>query len=434
MSLFKEDWYSHAPSPPMQKREARPWGSVPKLRESQRTNSKVKIAGNNYIAENPEVSFKELIQFHDLTPQIQIGISSYSELITGTEIQINADDPDANDFIDEWIRKNNFYDKFEGLVTTNLICGNALLEKIGPSSKIVDVEEVDMKTITGKKRDDFGNVIYYEQTTDMGQTIKLPANTFIEFNLTEFSRNIWSRSLFYSLAMPRTTRGRTTAPLIEQLWAVEDAITGIMLNHAYPTEVFVFPNITNDEELEKMRQYISKRKPGEKFVIGGENGFDHKITETAGDAKYDGYLERFYKTIELGIQFPHDIMTGDFTSRASSDTTETIVMKRVRGYQRYLANKLKNELFDVILAQNGFDPEKANLQISFTTQNVIELTIDQVTKLWNDKVITLKEVRDWLQANVGMDLDEAGFDELALAREEAKMIQQQKPAANPFEK
>jgi len=46
-----------------------------------------------------------------------------------------------------------------------------------------------------------------------------------------------------------------------------------------------------------------------------------------------GHME---KTFELGTQFPHDIMTGDFTSRASSETTETIMQKRVRGFQRYL--------------------------------------------------------------------------------------------------
>jgi len=72
--------------------------------------------------------------------------------------------------------------------------------------------------------------------------------------------------------------------------------------------------------------------------------------------------------VELGVQFPHDILTGDFTSRASSETTENIVMKKVRGWQRYLCTKLKKELFEPILEQNGFNTEEVELEVSFTVQ------------------------------------------------------------------
>ena len=58
----------------------------------------------------------------------------------------------AKEFLDEWIRTTNFYDKLEGLVTTTLICGNALLEKLDENN-IEDVLEVDMTTIASKKRD-----------------------------------------------------------------------------------------------------------------------------------------------------------------------------------------------------------------------------------------------------------------------------------------
>jgi len=118
------------------------------------------------------------------------------------------------------------------------------------------------------------------------------------------------------------------------------------------------------------------------------------------------------KTFELGTQFPHDIMTGDFTSRASSETTETIMQKRVRGFQRYLCSKLKRELFEPILEQNGINTEEAKLEISFTTQNIIALEVDQVSKLFADKVITLREVRDWFASNTGMELDEKEMKDL----------------------
>ena len=97
-------------------------------------------------------------------------------------------------------------------------------------------------------------------------------------------------------------------------------------------------------------------------------------------------------------------MTGDFTSRASSDTTESIVQKRVRGYQRYLANKLKHELFDPILINLGFDPDNEDCQIQFTTQNVKELEVEQVIDMKEKGNITMNEFREWVRTNIGIEL------------------------------
>ena len=139
--------------------------------------------------------------------------------------------------------------------------------------------------------------------------------------------------------------------------------------------------------------------------------------ETQGNSKYTDYIIHIEKAFELGTQFPHDIMTGDFTSRASSETTDNIVMKRVRGYQRYLANKLKNELFDSILIQNGFDPDEVDLKIGFTTQIVVELEVNQVKDLVNSGLMTKSEGREWFRVNTGMELPD---DEEIKANQDAQ--------------
>jgi len=330
-----------------------------------------KIVKSEFTKERPKVTFERFIKYHDLTPQIQIAVSSYSELITGTEMVLKTKGKEAQDFLDEWVRKNNFYDKFEGLVTTMLICGNSLLEKLDKTD-LEDVQEVDMTTIVSKKRDEFGRLEYYEQRQEMGKIVKLEdTEKFIEFNLTHYSNQDWGRSLFYSLAIPRTTGFRTTAPLVEIMWGMEDAMGGIYLNNAYPITTITYPG-ANDEYLEKEAERWRRYKPGDKRVqkIKPEIEF---FESQGSQSKFTELINHMEKVFELGTQFPHDILTGDFTSRASSETTETIVMKRVRGFQRYLCTKLKRELFEVILEQNGFNPEDEELEISFTAQNVVEL-------------------------------------------------------------
>jgi len=278
-----------------------------------------KIVRTQYGIERPtQVTFERLINLHDRTPQVQVAVSSYSELITGTEMVFNTDDKKAQEFLEEWSRKANFYDKFEGLVTTTLICGNSILEKLDEHDTD-DVLEVDMSTIVGKKRDDVGKLLYYEQRRQTMGTEKLgkgKLGKFIEFNLTSYSRQKWGKSLFYSLAVPRTIGNRTQAPILEQLWSIEDCMAAIYVNNAYPITTITYPG-ASDDYLRKEAVRWQKYKPGDKRVqkIKPEIEF----AEIAGSqTKFTEIIDHWEKLVELGVQFPHDILTGDFTSSITS--------------------------------------------------------------------------------------------------------------------
>ena len=379
-----------------------------KIEETGNTSNKTptaKIIKRDWTRERPDhgITFERLIDYHDRTPQIRIAVASYSEMITGTDMNVTCKSEDAQRDLEEWIRRTDFYDKFENLVTTILITGNGMLEKLDERD-IQDVLEVDMTTILSKKRDEYGELEYYEQRTRNGGLVKLGEGSlgkFIEFNLTSYSRQPWGKSLFYSLAVPRTLGNRTMPPLVEAMWGLEDAMVSIVLNNAYPITTVTYPG-ANDDYLRQEARRWSEYKPGDKRVqkIKPEIEF----FEAAGNSKYTDFVAHIQKTFELGTQFPHDILTGDFTSRASSDTTETIVQKRVRGYQRYLANKLKQELFDPLLLSLGYDPDGEDLSIQFTTQNVKELEVAEVLDMKEKGNITLNELREWVKTNVGIEL------------------------------
>jgi len=364
--------------------------------------------------EENDVPFDKLYEYHDWTPQIQIARASYSDLIAGTEITINADIEKAKDVIDTWNRANNFHEKFKGVVDSTLIAGNDLLEKLDEQT-IQDVKEVDMRSIIKKKRDAFGNVEYYEQRLNDGTSNKLGEgrpDQFIEFNLTNYSQMAWGRSLFHSLAISRTVGqgqgARRTRPLVEQMWAIEDSMTAIINNHAYPLVAFTYEG-ANEKQLEEEAKKIKNFKAGDKWVQSRQPIVD--IFETQGNSKYTDYVAHIEKAFELGVQFPHDIMTGDFTSRASSETTENIVLKRVKSFQNYMATKLKKELYEPILALNGIsDFDEANLIVSFETQNVLPLMPQDALQRVTTGYWTREEGREWDKVNLGVDL----FDEAVI--------------------
>ena len=53
----------------------------------------VKSYGNS---DSPEVSFKQKIYYHSISPQLQVGVTGYSRLLDLANIQINTEDEEAN--------------------------------------------------------------------------------------------------------------------------------------------------------------------------------------------------------------------------------------------------------------------------------------------------------------------------------------------------
>ena len=356
----------------------------------------------SYTNDSPEVSFKQKIYYHNISPQIQLGVTAYARLLDLSNIQINSDNEKAKKIIDDWIDITDFRTKLDAMGNTFLICGNSILEKL--DDKIIqDIEEVDMTTITGKKRDEYGKTLYYIQETG-GEQKPLGQNNikrYIEFNLNTISKSIWSPCIFESAAIPRRVGSRTTYPLVELVVGLEDAMSTIILNNAYPEVYYTFEN-ANEDELNKQSEKIRKRKPGERIVTTKKPEID--MYESKGQSAYVDYIKYLYHSLSASIKFPVDIINGDFTSRASSETSDQFPEKVAANIKRYIGSKLKQELFDPILLQNGVNPKEVNLQATFGIQKTIELTPADVLQRFEKKEWSIEEVREWDKENTGVDL------------------------------
>ena len=355
-----------------------------------------------YAGDMPEVSFKKKIYYHSISPQLQVGVTGYARLLDLANIQVNTDNEKAKKIIDEWIEITDFKTKFEALGNTFLICGNAILEKLDEKN-IQDTVEVDMSSIIDKKRDEYGNTLYYIQQLPT-ETRKLGENNlqkYIEFNLSTISRSAWSPCIFESACVPRQVGNRTTFPLVELVVGLEDAMSTIILNNAYPEVYYTFEG-ANEEELKREAEKIRKKKPGDRQIVTKKPLIE--LFEAKGQSAYVDYIKYMYNSLSLAVKFPTDILTGDFTSRASSETSDNLPERIASAVKRYLGNKLKQELFDPILLQNNINPKEANLQITFGILETVELTPTDVLQAFEKKAWSIEETREFYKDNCGVDL------------------------------
>lgn len=360
------------------------------------------VSMHQYSDEQPQVSFAQKIYYHSISPQIQLGVTAYARLLDLANIQINSDDEKSKKLIEDWIDITDFRTKIDAMSNTFLICGNAIIEKL--SDKMTqDIAEVDMSSITGKKRDEYGKTMYYTQSTQVGQ-IQLgetSLNRFIEFNLNTISRSTWSPCIFESAAIPRKVGNRITYPLVELVVGLEDAMSTIILNNAYPEVYYTFEG-ANEEQLKKEQEKIRKKKPGDRMIVTKQPKID--LFEAKGQSAYVDYIKYLYNSLSVSIKFPVDIINGDFTSRASSETSANLPVQIASSIKRYIASKLKSELFDPILAQNGIDPKLVNLQVTFGITETLKLLPADIIAMTEKRIITSNESREWFKSNTGMDL------------------------------
>lgn len=373
----------------------------------------------SFFGEEPEVTFAQLMNYYERTPQIKLAVDYINGMIFGTDLIINVDQAyeKAKEILEKWNAKVGFYEKLESLGITFLVCGNALLEKLSEKT-MNDVAEVDMSTIVGKHRDESGlRVQYYVQQVpgyppkQLGEEYKDKAGNidahirFVEFNLTNYSRKDWGRSLFYSGAVPRKVNGVFVKPLIEDFWEIEDAMSRIFHNFASPMMFVTYENADKDF-IDKKIQEFKKLKPGDALIGTRKPEFD--IIESDARAKFDKFIDHMDSSFEVMTQFSNQLFTAGYTARASSQTTHDLINKTVRKIQKYICDKIKNEIYKPILIINGYkedDINKMNMVISFENDDFTEFIPQDIVNMVMNGIMTPNEARNWAK-NQGLDLFE----------------------------
>ncbi|MFM7796462.1 MAG: hypothetical protein ACKO7N_06835 [Candidatus Nitrosotenuis sp.] len=389
------------------------------------------LKGNYFIGEKPELSFKDYIAYFEQIPQVQNGITSFRDLVIGTQININVDEKlpqaeQAKELLDKWNEETQFFEKLQSIELTAEICGVALLEKLD-ENYLVDVAEVDMRSIVEKNRDNYGKTLNYIQRVN-GTDYTLDPKKFVEFEYQNISKGKWALPPHHALCVKRVVNDRVMPSVLDCLVTAEDAMTAIIANHAFPMIQITYDGMT-DQQLEKEKIKWQKWKPGDKLLGNKQPKID--IIETAGDSKYAQYQAHMDQTLHVGIPFPVEIMTGDFTSRASSDVTKKLTMQKVKSRQLYLANKIKSEIYDPFLKQNGIDPKQVGLQVSFGTSEPVELDANTVIALTSSGVATVDEAREYLKQHTDFEAFDT-LPELEDSQNQQDMIQIQQDTIEKY--
>ena len=348
----------------------------------------------------PEVSFEDLFYTNDHDARLSLACDTYVQLILGAGLKIKTQNVKAKKKIEKWLNVTQFERKLEDATHSLVVTGNAIFEKF---PMYADLIEVDITTIKEIIRDDHGKILEYVQEVDGIKNILKPKD-ICHFKLSNRHREVWGRGLFQSVASRRVIDGVYEPSPIESMWKVENAMVKIFESYASPMMLIHFAD-AGEQFIEKQADAFKKAKPGAKILTDKE--FDVKVFEVNPASKFDKYIEHLQQdVIEVGSQFPLQMFNAGFTARASSETTDSVVLRKIKRIQRRLSEQIKQEIIDPMLKASKIDPDKAYISIIFETESKFELSADDIQKLFEKGTITRDEVRGYLKKNTIIDLDD----------------------------
>ena len=355
----------------------------------------------------PDLSFAEQDYFCKKDGRLVLARDTFKQMILGNGIRIKAKNEDTKLKVMEWMDDIYFEEKVEDGLDSYLDMGNLLFEKY---PKMADIIEIDITLITAVNRDEKGRIGKYIQDNGT-QLVELLPQDVAHLKLTNARREIWGRGMFDSLLTDRSLPNGTKidSPIIS-MWKVERAMPMIFDSYASPIMMIHFKD-AGKEFIDSKKEEFKKVKPGAKILTDKE--FEVKIFEVSSAAKFTDYVKHFQENImEVGTQFPLQMFNAGFTARASSETTDSVVLRKIRRMQKRLSTQLKHEIFDNYLLAIGKDPRKEDVIPYFDTEFKSELTVDDVNTLFRTNILKRSEVRKSIGTSTNMELDMSDMEDL----------------------
>ena len=355
-----------------------------------------------YGDSRPARPFKEMMDIVDHDPRLQLSADTYVQMILGTGIQVKAKNHILEDKIKDWFDEINFEERLEDGLYSYVEAGNLFWE-IEPKA-YSDFVEIPIDTIESVVRDKRGNVKYYIQNVN-NKIQKLTPENIIQFKFTNARREVWGRGLYHSVINtfkdPRT--GITYQAPIFAMKDVEDGLVRIIQNYASPIMMFYFED-AGENFIEKQGDALKKARPGAKILT--DKKFDLKIFEVAGESKFDKNI------LEPGSQFPMAFFNAEFSSRAASETSDTIMVRKIKRIQKRLGAQIQELFVLPYLKKQNKKVKKDDFEIVFEFDNKTDFKIIDLMVLFRENAIRRSELRQNLIKHSNIEIDMEDMEDL----------------------
>ena len=342
--------------------------------------------------------------FVDFLADQTVGMGFYTSC---ANIEEYGDAEKAKEAVDHFCEQVNLDEMLQVTAREIVASGNSFWEKIEPS-RLVNLKIVPLTSIDKIKRDSQGNVLGYVQSfSDGGKTLQ--PERIIHFRWNPVNQEPFGRGILRSLLEPMTVNGETRMSFLEMKARVENIMPKIFEKYAGPDEIWSIPGARDDTASTLQNLLRKKPKEGARFVWSGKEAATISTVQVDPRARYEAYVNHIMGQINMGGQSPVSALLVDprYATKATAETAAAFVERKVMALQRFIKRIIEKEVFDPIVKQAGYDPQKAAVRLNWGLPekpdiNALLPVLAQIAKDRPD-TITTEEFREIL-TDLGLPL------------------------------
>ena len=323
----------------------------------------------------------------------------------------NSDSPDVQR-MNDWEEQVNLSRLMEYWVRDLLTCGNSIT---GTS----DWQPVQMDSMVGMKRDEFGNVIQYvQQSNGKWYALPLDVKDYIHIKYIEMGRKPWGLGLYHSLLTTFTdANGDTSIPELEVYRRHIQNVAKIETKYASPVVVWAYDNV-DQRTYNQLREQLDNMQPGDRRITTRK---PELITETIDSRS--GLIAAITpiidKEIEAGLQTSANRLLTEPSAMADAREANKKDDARLLGMMEKLRRIMNKEVIPRVL---GAD---ANVEFMWGTQDDFEIDMPPgVAQAIQLGVIAKDEAREILKSR-GWKLDDNAWAEETNMRQQMSVQRMQ---------
>jgi len=350
------------------------------------------------------ISLEDIMELYFRDPTCKASVDLLASAVCGAGFYttINPDyerAEEAKQTIDEFNEKVNLDNLLLSMSRFLIACGNDFWLKIAPDNltdlirlPIDSVEKIEFKYLDGENGLKIPyNVTGYKLSHNYGNVLLKPeAVIHWRINIdpaTGYGIGVLN-VLLHSLSFKAEKR-----PAFAELKAkIEKTMPKIFERYAGPDVLAMLEGAT-EEDVKKFQRIIRERPPEGAWLFWTGKG-EIQSLRIDPRARFEFYIDHILNQVYLGCESPVSRLftTPGFTeasARVAADFQDVLV----KPIQRYIKRQVEREIFNVILAQAGFDPAEARPRLNWGAPETPEIDLNQMLKAAELGLIRIEEFR-----------------------------------------
>ena len=268
------------------------------------------------------------------------------------------------------------------------------------------------------ERDDFGNILRYEQSA---------SGSGVEYAPTEVAHLTYRQPTGRAYGVPFIHNVLQDVLLLRQM---EDNVYRLTHKHLFPQKVLQVGLAeagfeATDEEMEEAREEIRSLERDSVIILPER----YKLSVLGGEGHaldISNYLKYFRQRVFAGLGVSDSIMgIGDTANKSTSDNMSADLNDGVKDFQENFAAQVQHYIINELLFEGGFDPTlNPDDEVLFSFTDIEQAAKiareNHAMQMFMQNAITFEEMRMEINRETTVDESRLNFQMMSVASPEAK--------------